>query len=106
VASDTNGIVGDLRATADLIKRYAEQETIGPLRGIGRYLGFGVGGAALVTLGVFLLAMSGLRAMQDETDVFEGFWSWAPYVIIAVVPVSVVIGLAAAAISREPRRSR
>jgi hypothetical protein len=105
VANDSNGIVGDLRETADLVKRYAEQETIAPLRGLGRYIGFGVGGALLVTLGVFLLAMSGLRAMQDETTVFDGFWSWAPYVIVAV-PVLAVIGLAAAAIAREPHRSR
>jgi hypothetical protein len=105
VANDRNGIVGDLRETADLVKRYAEQETIGPLRGLGRYIGFGIGGAVLVTLGVFLLAMSGLRALQDETSVFEGFWSWAPYAIVAV-PVMLVIGLAVAAITREPQRSR
>ena len=105
MANDHKGIVGELRETADLVKRYAEQETIAPLRGLGRYIGLGVGGAVLVTLGVFLLAMSGLRALQDETTVFDGFWSWAPYVIVAV-PVLAVIGLAVAAITREPHRSR
>ena len=43
----------------DLLVAYARQETIDPLRNIGRYLAFGVGGMIVVTLGVFLLGLSG-----------------------------------------------
>ena len=81
----------------DLLVAYARQETIDPLRNIGRYLAFGVGGMIVVTLGVFLLGLSGLRALQTQTgDVFAGFWSWVPYVIVAIA----LSGLVALAISR------
>jgi len=81
----------------ELLVAYARQETIDPLRNIGRYLAFGVGGMIVITLGVFLLGLSGLRALQTQTgDVFAGFWSWVPYLIVALV----FGGLVALAISR------
>ena len=70
----------------DLLVSYARQETIDPLRNVGRYLAFGVGGMIVVTLGVFLLGLSALRALQTQTgDVFSGFWSWVPYIIVALI---------------------
>ena len=30
----------------DFVKTYAKQETVGPLKGAGRWLGFGAGGAS------------------------------------------------------------
>ena len=81
----------------DLLIAYARQETIDPLRNIGRYLAFGVGGMIVITLGTFMLGLSALRALQTQTgDVFTGFWSWVPYLIVAVV----LCGLVALAISR------
>jgi hypothetical protein len=72
----------------DLVVAYFKQETIEPLKGIGRYLGFGVAGATLLGFGVFFLAMGGLRALQSETGTtFTGNWSWAPYGIVFVVLV-------------------
>lgn len=99
------GIVADVRETIDLIKRYAQQETIQPLRGLGRYMIFGVTGSILVAVGVLMLAMSGLRALQDETgDTFDGTWSFVPYLIV-MVGLLVVVALAVMAIVREPDRS-
>ena len=81
----------------DLLVAYARQETIDPLRNIGRYLAYGLGGMIVITLGVFMLGLSALRALQTQTgDVFTGFWSWAPYLIVAAV----FGGLVAIAISR------
>ncbi len=81
----------------DLLVAYARQETIDPLRNIGRYLAYGVGGMIVITLGVFMLGLSALRALQTQTgDVFSGFWSWVPYLIVAIV----LGGLVALAISR------
>ena len=68
----------------ELLRSYAEQETLEPLKAIARYLGYGAGGMALISLGVFFMAMSALRAMQTQTDAFHGAWSWAPYLIVAV----------------------
>lgn len=72
---------------------YARQETIDPLKGLGRFLGFGLGGAILFGLGSILLLLSGLRALQTETDAtFTGNLSWVPYLIVMAAAL-VLIGL-------------
>lgn len=74
-----------LQELRDLIVAYFQQETVVPLKQLGRYVMFGVVGALLLGIGVLLLAMSGLRALQDETGTtFTGNWSWAPYGIMFV----------------------
>jgi hypothetical protein len=79
----------------ELLKAYAQQETIDPLKGLGRYLGFGIGGAALLSLGVFFLAFSALRALQTQTgDVFTGWRSALPYLIV-LIGVGAIAGVAA-----------
>jgi hypothetical protein len=84
-----------LQELFDLLKAYAQQETVDPLKALGTYLAWGAGGAVLIATGVFFLALSGLRALQTETNgTFDGNWSWAPYLIVAVV-LSGVIGVAA-----------
>jgi hypothetical protein len=81
----------------DLLVAYAKQETVDPLRNLGRYLGFGLAGSALLTLGTFFLALSALRALQTQTgDVFDGNWSFVPYLIV-IVALALV---AAVAVSR------
>ena len=75
-----------------LTKDYARQETVDPLKGVGRYVGFGFGGALLLGVGVILLMLAGLRALQTETGTtFEGTWSWVPYVIVLVVALLLVL---------------
>jgi hypothetical protein len=60
----------------DLVVEYAKQETIVPLKQLGRYVLFGVVGSFLLGLGVVLLGVGGLRALQTETgDTFAGDWS-------------------------------
>jgi hypothetical protein len=81
----------------ELLKAYAQQETIDPLRGLGRYLGFGLAGAAMLVLGVVFLALSALRVLQTKTgDVFTGWRSALPYLIVALAAG----GIAALAASR------
>lgn len=80
---------------------YAKQETIDPLKGLGRFLGYGVGGAIALGIGVSLLLLSGLRALQTETGTtFTGNWSWAPY-LIALAAGLVLIALAVLRISKR-----
>ena len=70
----------------ELVVDYVKQETVVPLRNLGRYLAFGIVGAFLLGLGVVLLGVGGLRALQTETGTtFTGDWSWAPYGIVVVV---------------------
>ncbi len=85
-----------------LTKDYARQETIDPLKGVGRYLAYGAVGALLGSLGVILLMLSLLRALQTETgDTFDGNWSWAPYLIVLVV-AGAVAAYAFSRVSRAP----
>lgn len=89
----------------DLVVAYARQETVEPLKGLGRFVAFGIGGSLVLGLGVVLLLLAGLRALQEEAaSTFDGDWSWAPYGITLFGTV-VVIGLAVAAVGRGKNRS-
>ena len=84
-----------------LVKTYARQETVGPLKGIGRSFAYGVGGSIVLSLGLVLLSLALLRALQSETGTtFTGSWSWAPY-LLTLAGVGVVITLALAAARRR-----
>lgn len=80
--------VGDV---IDLVKEYARQETLGPLKGAGRWLALGAVGALLLGLGLVFVLVGLLRLLQTEVSVFDGAWSWAPYAIVAVVGVLATI---------------
>jgi hypothetical protein len=85
----------------ELTVAYGKQETIEPLKGLGRFLGYGVLGAVMLGIGCMLLLLGGLRALQTQTDTtFTGNWSWAPY-LIAVAAGAVLIGLALLRITRR-----
>ena len=101
-AKRTPDTISDLKT---MVVDYAKQETIEPLKGLGRYIGFGLGGSVLVGLGVFLLGMGGLRALQTETgSTFDGNWSFAPYFIV-LLGLAVIIGILVLAIKRGRTRS-
>ena len=80
---------------------YAKQETVDPLKGLGRFVGFGIGGAFALGIGVTLLLLSGLRALQTETGTaFTGNLSWIPY-LIAVAVGGLLIALAVARVNHR-----
>lgn len=81
--TEDRNVVGRGQDVWELLVAYAKQETVDPLRGLGRWIGFGAGGSVLLATGISLLLLSGLRALQTETGTtFTGSWSWAPYVIV------------------------
>jgi hypothetical protein len=89
----------------DLVVAYFKQETLDPLKSLGRYVGFGVGGAFLLGIGVFFLSMGALRALQTETGTpFTGNWSWVPYAIV-VVALMLLAGLTWMARSRRSAKA-
>lgn len=76
----------------EFVKDYAIQETVGPLKGAGRWIGFGAGGAALLGLGMMLLMLGLLRLIQSEWDgVAEGGTSWIPYAIVLIVTAALIV---------------
>ena len=77
-----------MRELKDLVIAYAKQETIDPLKGLGRYVGYGLAGALLIGTGVCFLAIGLLRALQGNRGwLFHGNWSWVPYAIDVVALV-------------------
>jgi hypothetical protein len=75
-----------IRELKDLVIAYAKQETIDPIKGLGRYVGYGVGGAVLLGCGVFFLSMAVLRVLQTQTgDAFADWRSFLPYLIVVVL---------------------
>jgi len=89
--------------TVQVVIDYVRQETVEPLKGVGRFLIFGVAGSALLALGLVLLLVAVLRALQTETGTFHGNLSWVPYVIVAVLGI-ILIALAAWRVSSGPAR--
>lgn len=86
----------------DLVVAYARQETIEPLRGAGRWILWGVVSMALVSVGMVLVALGLLRLVQDlSSGVFDGPWSFVPYVFGTMFAV-VVVGVALFQV-RRPR---
>ncbi len=69
-----------------MVLAYFRQETVEPVRNLGRFVAFGVAGSLLLGLGVGLLLLATLRFFQTETgSTFTGHLSWVPYVIMLVV---------------------
>ena len=88
----------------DLVKAYARQETLDPLKGAGRWLGLGLAGSVLLVLGSLELILALLRALQTESgSSFTGKLSWLPY-LITVVVTTVVAGILAMQINKRSLR--
>jgi hypothetical protein len=96
------GGIGQVNDIVTTVKEYARQETIGPLKNAGRWVGFGAAGAlALGAAGAFLV-LGVLRLLQTEmAPTFAGRWmSLVPYAIALLLAIALV----ALAISRIPKR--
>ncbi|MDP9464327.1 MAG: hypothetical protein M3P52_06870 [Actinomycetota bacterium] len=93
---------GQIGQVIDLVKEYARQETLGPIKGAGRWLAAGVAGAVLIGSGCVFLVLGVLRMVQNEFGrSFRGRWvSLLPYLFAFVVSV-VVMGIAAWRISKK-----
>jgi hypothetical protein len=77
---------GDARELVDLVIAYAKQETVEPLKGLGKNAAYGLGGAVLLGIGGVFCSVAVLRALQTETDFFEEHnLTWLPYLIVIVV---------------------
>lgn len=87
-----------------LVVAYLKQETIEPVKALGRYVGFGAAGSVFLAVGLPLLVLATLRAAQTETgDHLTGNLSWIPYLIAAGVSL-LFIALALLGMARMRRR--
>ena len=68
-----------------LVVAYVKQETVDPIKGIGRFLAFGLAGSALLGLGLVVVFLGLLRLLQDQTgDTFRGHLKFVPYLLTLV----------------------
>ena len=75
-----------------LVRDYAKQETVDPLKGLLGYVKRAFPGALLVGLGVIELMVFVLRLAQSEgSDIFDGRLSFIPYLITLAVATVVLL---------------
>ncbi len=100
--SASKGDSGQIGQVIDLVKEYARQETLGPIKGAGRWLAAGAAGAVLMGTGCVFLVLGVLRMVQNEFGPsFRGSWvTMLPY-LFAFVASLAVIGVAAWRISKK-----
>lgn len=87
--------------TIQMVKDYARQETLGPLRGWARYLAFGSAGAVVLGIGLVIVAVGVLRLLQTETSAFSGPATSIVAYLITLAACVVVIVLVGWQISRR-----
>lgn len=89
----------------DSVKTYAKQETVGPLRGAGRWLFFGLVAAFSLGISMLFAILGVLRLVQDiGGSTLDGAWSFVAY-LVALVAAVVLVMLSLSRVNR-PSLSR
>ena len=78
---DRDKSVGTLvNELAGLVVAYIKQETVEPIKSLGRFVAFGVAGAVLIAVGGGVLTLATVRVIQSETGKhLHGDLTWVPY---------------------------
>jgi hypothetical protein len=98
-----HSVAGDASEFKDLLLAYVRQETLDPLKTLGRFLLWGAVGAVLMSVGGVFLALGIVRAIQTEAGVhLSGHLTWVPY-MGGLLFALIVAGLAASRITKAPR---
>ena len=64
-----------------LVVAYVRQETVDPIKALGRFVLFGIAGAILIAVGGTILTIATVRAIQAEAGThLRGSLTWVPYV--------------------------
>ena len=89
--------------TVQMVKAYARQETLDPVKTAGKWIAFGLVGAICIGLATALLTLGLVRMVQHEwPGTFGGRWtSLLPYLFGFLLCV-LVAGLALMRINKDP----
>ena len=86
-----------------MVKDYARQETLDPVKTAGKWSGFGVLGAVLIGLATAFLSLGLLRMVQTEwPGTFEGRWAKLLPYLFALLLCVLVATLAYSRINKKP----
>jgi flagellar biosynthesis protein FliQ len=75
----------DLEEVRDLFVRYFKEQTLQPLKDLGRFAMYGVLGSIFVAFGTVVGLLGVLRMFQALFPVLDGSLSWIPYLIVVVL---------------------
>ena len=89
--------VGGAKDIVRLAVAYAKQETVDPVKGLAKYLAWGISGALFMGFGLVLLSLSLLRGIQEHR--WGRQTSFAPYLLTALGGI-VALGAIAIALKR------
>ena len=89
-----------------MLREYAKQETLGPIRGWRRYVLNGLVASLLLGIGLVIAAVGVLRLLQTETSAFEGPASSLVAYLITLVSCAAIIGLVGWKIRRRTTLAR
>jgi hypothetical protein len=106
----SEGDAGGLRRAGDdafkLTIDYLKQEALDPLKGLGRFLLWGLAGSLAIAIGILLILVGVLRVLQTQTGTaLTGNWSWVPYFAVGVLGIAVA-GISAWRITAGPGRAK
>lgn len=73
-----------------MIRDYIKQETLDPLRGVGRWLAWGIVGAIALLFGAVVGLIGLLRLLQTEVFNQPNGFTWVPYMIVVGVALIMV----------------
>jgi hypothetical protein len=92
-----------LNETVQMVKDYALQETVVPLKTAGRWIGLGLVGAILIGVATGFLSLGLIRMVQTEwPGTFGGRWMrMLPY-LFGLTLCALVAGLAVRRINKDP----
>jgi flagellar biosynthesis protein FliQ len=96
----------DLEEVRDLFIRYFKEQTVQPLKDLGRFVMFGVLGSILVAFGVVIGLLGLLRMFQDLFPVLDGSLSFIPYLIVVVLALLIGALVVQRIFAGAPRRSK
>ena len=81
----SESFIGEVRELWELVIAYLKQETIDPVKGLGRYVAYGLAGSLAIGLGSILLLLGVLRLLQDRTgELFTGRLHFVPYLVVLI----------------------
>lgn len=93
--ADDPSVKGTAVELKDLLVAYAKQETLDPLKTLGRYVGYGLLGSVLLAVATVFGAVTAVRVVQAETgDHLSGNLSWVPYgagILLVLLVVAVTV---------------
>src|ERR1035438_2699443 len=75
----------DLEEVRDLFVRYLKEQTVQPLKDLGRFVAYGALGSIFVAFGLVIGLLGLLRLIRDILPVLAGSLSWIPYLIVVVL---------------------